>query len=586
MSVSVAHPPRARAPSRHLALIHGWGFGAEVWQSTLSALRTALAPLDHPLLATPQTDATQAAAPHWQIHRLSLPGYDGVADRDETFAACAQAMVDALPAGVVLGGWSLGGLLALHAAAANPEKIGGLILIGATPCFQERADWPAAQPAATLAGFREALASDAVATRRRFAAQLNQGDRQARPLTRALTNLLATTPAPAPAALARGLDWLRDVDLRPPLRACRVPTLIVHGAHDAIAPPGAAEFLAAQIETSEYVCLADAAHAPFLAEPEQVAAAIARFLGKNIAQSGAADPTLPPKRLVRAAFDRAAAAYDDVAVIQRRVAALLCAGLPKTLAPTCDDAATLGTAPPHAPAPWRAPSPTRPLALDAGCGTGFGGLELRARWEGIELVAADFAPAMLAHPTHGGSARVASDIEALPFAPGVFDLYWSSLAVQWCDSARVLAEAARSLRAGGHLALSTLGPDTFAELRQSFAGIDRYRHTLAFTDPDTVREHLQQAGFVDIRLERQTLTLHYDTLRALLAAVRDIGANGVGGGARRGLMSRRVWQAFTAAYEAQRQPAGLPASYDVILVHARKAAHPPAAACAIFPPTF
>lgn len=629
-----------------LALIHGWGIGSACWGAAADALA-----------------ATLGAG--WRIHRVSLPGYDnnpdlnpghspdntrnsnadGNTDADNNFAACADALLARLPAGVILCGWSLGGLLALQAAANAAPQVGGLILVGSTPCFTQRHDWNAAQSPAVLAAFRAALADDAAATRKRFLALLNQGDSQARALTRTLSAALLASAEPSPAALARGLDWLRDVDLRHRLPEIAVPTLIIHGESDTLTPPDAGRHLAAGLPNAQFVSFA-AAHAPFLADAPGFAESVAAFLatlpaaggvtnGRGAAaaaaaapgapaatarnearedaseeareatqtcaptatQAAAVPPALPAKQRVRAAFDRAASSYDAAAVVQRRVADLLAAGLaapcasrdaaaasaagaadaPSTSSTTATattatttprSATSAAAAVPHSPPP----APRR--VIDAGCGTGYGGSLLRARWPGIELLAADFAPAMLAHPTHanGGALRVAADIEALPCADASVDLYWSSLAIQWCDSARFAREAARCLRADGRLAVSTLGPDTFSELRAAFAGVDRYRHTLAFAPPQALADELHAAGFSDIRIERQTLTLHYPGLRELLAAVREIGANGVGAGARRGLMSRSVWQAFTAGYERQRQAQGLPASYDVILAYARKPA--------------
>ncbi|MBK1679849.1 hypothetical protein CKO20_05595 [Rhodocyclus tenuis] len=571
-----------------LALIHGWGIGSACWGAAAEALQSAL-------------------GADWRIRQISLPGYDGNADdnaegnADESFAACAAVLLATLPDGVVLCGWSLGGLLALQAAATSPQRVGGLILVGSTPCFTQRRDWNAAQAPAVLAAFHAALAGDAPATRKRFIALLNQGDTQARALTRALTTAQGDSAEPAPAALARGLDWLRDVDLRERVPHIDVPTLLIHGERDALTPPAAGRFLAATLPDAQFESFSDAAHAPFLADPQRFAARIAAFLAalpasgsakvrggeldsNEAADTASANPlannaaALPPKQRVRAAFERAATSYDAAAVVQRQVADLLGAGLPPAGTGRAEEQsaaqADAQSAAQHRPttASTTASGPLR--AIDAGCGTGYGGAILRARWPDLELVAADFAPAMLAHPTHatGGALRLAADIEALPCADASFDLYWSSLAIQWCDSARVAREAARTLRPGGRLALATLGPNTFAELRTAFAGVDRYRHTLAFAPPRALAGHLRAAGFADIRIERQTLTLHYPELRELLAAVREIGANGVGAGARRGLMSRSVWQAFAAAYEEQRQPQGLPASYDVILAYASKPA--------------
>jgi malonyl-CoA O-methyltransferase len=77
------------------------------------------------------------------------------------------------------------------------------------------------------------------------------------------------------------------------------------------------------------------------------------------------------------------------------------------------------------------------------------------------------------------------------------------------------------LRPGGQLALSTLGPETFQELREAFTGIDRHRHTLSFSAPATIAQALRDAGFAEIRLIRQTISLPYP--RSQVTAARGEG---------------------------------------------------------------
>lgn len=255
-------------------------------------------------------------------------------------------------------------------------------------------------------------------------------------------------------------------------------------------------------------------------------------------------PPQPPRQRVRESFERAAASYDDAAVLQRQVCELLLAA-------------------------FDPPSPPESI-LDAGCGTGYGARLLRARWPKAVLVALDFAPAMLALARLDADLCLAGDIEALPCTDASFSVWWSNLTVQWCDAQLAFCEAWRVLCPGGQIALSTLGPGTFAELRAAFVGVDRHRHTLSFSEPAAVERALIGAGFSDIRLHRETIRLHYPDLKTLLRAVKDIGANSVGEGARSGLLGRAAWQRVQAAYEEYRTHAGLPASYDVILAYARK----------------
>jgi malonyl-CoA O-methyltransferase len=253
---------------------------------------------------------------------------------------------------------------------------------------------------------------------------------------------------------------------------------------------------------------------------------------------------LPPKHRVRESFDRAAASYDAAAVLQKQVCERLLAGLQL--------------------------SHNTPAILDAGCGTGYGARLLRARWPAAHLSVADFAPAMLELARKDANACFNADIELLPFKNQSFDVWWSSLTIQWCDAGTVFSEAARVLRPQGRLAVSTLGPGTFVELQKAFSSVDAYRHTLPFNEPETVSDALRGAGFTGITLRREILTMHYPDLKTLLRAVKAIGANTIGAGARSGMMGRNAWQALEAAYEKQRTPDGLPASYDVILGYAER----------------
>ena len=253
----------------------------------------------------------------------------------------------------------------------------------------------------------------------------------------------------------------------------------------------------------------------------------------------------PDKRRIRESFDRAANTYDGAALVQRRVCERLLEELTK-----------------QGPAPL--------TLLDAGCGTGFGARLLRQHWPDARISGVDFAPAMLALARCESDDCCAADIEKLPFADASFDLWWSSLSIQWCTADDVFREAARVLKSGGRLAVSTLGPGTFSELRQAFAGIDPHRHTLHFSEAETIADALARAGFVNIDFLRETHTLHYPDLKSLLRAVKAIGAQNVGSGGRSGMMGRSAWQQLEEAYEQHRQSAGLQASYDVILAYATK----------------
>lgn len=246
--------------------------------------------------------------------------------------------------------------------------------------------------------------------------------------------------------------------------------------------------------------------------------------------------TKPSKARVRQSFERAASTYDSAAGVQRRI---------------CHD--LIGRLP---------PGPVLRL-LDAGCGTGYALPLLRQHFPQAHVLGLDLSPAMLRHIAEP-CCRVAADLEQLPLATACCDLFWSSLAVQWCDLPATLREARRILKPGGTLALASLGPATFHELRQAFAGVDEYRHTLAFHGIEDVRRIATDAGLQAVLIDQYPQVASYADFKSLLRAVKAIGANQVGSGRRTSLMSRSAFQKAETAYETQRTPDGLPLTYDVI----------------------
>ena len=130
-------------------------------------------------------------------------------------------------------------------------------------------DWRTAQPPEMLDSFAASVEQQAEQTLRRFIALLCQGDRQARSIARGLLAGLRQGPLPTAAALARGLDWLRTVDLRQSLPMITVDTLLIHGDQDPLNPLAAARWLSARLPRGRLEVFAGAAHAPFFADRDR-----------------------------------------------------------------------------------------------------------------------------------------------------------------------------------------------------------------------------------------------------------------------------------------------------------------------------
>ncbi len=240
-----------------LVMLHGWGLHSGAWDELLPAL-----------------------AARARVHAIDLPGHGhSRAATPGTFDATTDEIAGLVPEGATVCGWSLGGLFAQRLAHRHPARVARLVLVGATPCFSARPGWPHAMEPATLAGFVAGLAANRDATLARFVRLNAMHGAHGRDAIRTFTARLAERGAPDDAALATGLGWLRETDLRAEAPGLAQPTLVVHGARDMLAPVAAGRWLALHIRGARMHELADAAHLPFFTHRDAFLAALEPFVG-------------------------------------------------------------------------------------------------------------------------------------------------------------------------------------------------------------------------------------------------------------------------------------------------------------------
>jgi pimeloyl-[acyl-carrier protein] methyl ester esterase len=239
-----------------LVLLHGWGMHGGIWDGVREAL-----------------------AQQFRLHVVDLPGYGAsVPCEPYTLAGLAAAVAQVLPARAHVCGWSLGGQVALRLALDFPERVRRLVLIGTTPCFRQRADWPHGMDDATLREFAQSLETDYAGTLKRFLSlQARSGD-EARAVIAALREKLFARGEPALDTLRGGLAILRDLDLRAALADVAQPALVIHGARDTLTPPAAGDCLARRLPRAELSIVGGAAHAPFLSHRAETLRAMELFL--------------------------------------------------------------------------------------------------------------------------------------------------------------------------------------------------------------------------------------------------------------------------------------------------------------------
>lgn len=240
--------------------------------------------------------------------------------------------------------------------------------------------------------------------------------------------------------------------------------------------------------------------------------------------------------------------------------------------------------------------------LDIGAGTGFLTEKLLARYPHAQISAVDISENMLqfartrlraspsrktsrlsrlkihlanwfrAHKVVDPVNLIQADAYALPLADASQDLVVTNFMLQWCDNLDVvLSEIRRVLRPEGLLMLSSLGPDTLKELRQAWvavegeAGHNRMNH---FIDMHDLGDALIRAGFGQPVMDVELYTLTYDQPMGVIKDLKAIGATNAQAGRDNNLTGKTKFKAMLAAYEQARRDNKIPASYEVVHGHA------------------
>ena len=215
------------------------------------------------------------------LHIVDLPGhgFSRAVDAPLQLDACTRAVLDAVPVAPWCG-WSLGGLLALHAAATQPQRVPALAMLCASPKFVRSADWPLGMPMETFRGFADGLRDDWRGTLERFIALEAFGSEHAREELRTLQQALFARGDPAARVLADGLALLEAGDLRNVLPTLAVPSLWIAGRRDRLVAPQAMHAASVVAPGGRFVRIERAGHAPFLTHADDVADALCTFLGE------------------------------------------------------------------------------------------------------------------------------------------------------------------------------------------------------------------------------------------------------------------------------------------------------------------
>ncbi|MEQ8333083.1 3-oxoadipate enol-lactonase [Nisaea sp.] len=168
----------------------------------------------------------------------------------------------------LLGGVSIGGMIAQDYAARHPDQVDALVCMDTAPKIGESSLWQDRIDAISANGL-DSIADGVM--ERWFSASFRKNNPAA---TAGWRNLLARTTQ---AGYLGCCAAIRDADLTAATLALTVPTLVLCGAEDGATPPALVKSMADAMQNASYVDIPNAGHIPSLEQPQAVADAMNRF---------------------------------------------------------------------------------------------------------------------------------------------------------------------------------------------------------------------------------------------------------------------------------------------------------------------
>lgn len=239
-----------------LVLVHGWGMHGGVWAPVVPQL-----------------------AETFRLHVVDIPGLgNSTPVQPYELETLAQTVAQVAPEKTIVCGWSFGGQVAMQWALTRPQQVEKLILVGTTPKFVSTDDWDRGIAPEIFEQFAAQVRDNYRETLSRFLALQAHGGEAAKETIRLLRERFFERGEPQPDVLQAGLKVLLETDLRPYVEKLNLPTLVLHGDYDKLAPVAAAHWLGEHLPNASVQVGKGASHAPFLSHPLWFVQAVKDFL--------------------------------------------------------------------------------------------------------------------------------------------------------------------------------------------------------------------------------------------------------------------------------------------------------------------
>ena len=252
-------------------------------------------------------------------------------------------------------------------------------------------------------------------------------------------------------------------------------------------------------------------------------------------------PSVQQRQRVAQAFAQATGSYDQAAAVQQQIGRRLLT--------------------------WGSPGHVDTL-VDLGCGTGAHLPAMIQRYRPVRAVGIDLAQPMV-RATQARCPQalcLVADADRLPLAARSIDCLISNLAVQWSlGPESICAQAARVLRPGGRVLLSTLLPGTFAELQQAWRAVGITGAVNTYPSLMRWRQAACNNGLTALRMYCYSHSVFYQQAIDFVRELKQLGAQ-TSLQVQQASRQAQAFRAMLQQYQHWHQPRGLPVTYRVLLL--------------------
>lgn len=188
--------------------------------------------------------------------------------RGERLEEIASGLLDELPQRFAVAGMSMGGMVAMELLRRAPDRITRIALIGTSPLAETPPVASAREP--QIVKVRSGRLLEVVRDEL-VPSYLGPGPYR-KEITELMLDMADALGAEVFVRQSRALQRRRDQQST--LRKCRVPSLVLCGAHDALSPVKRHTFMAELIEGAELRVIEGAGHLPTLETPAETTKAL------------------------------------------------------------------------------------------------------------------------------------------------------------------------------------------------------------------------------------------------------------------------------------------------------------------------